>query len=122
MSDDQHESIDGDETMEEDSMLAEGHEDGEEDVGEDEEEVETEESQGVPTTSEKKKPPPKKKKGGKKSSKKKNNCDYPDPYKSTSAEISAAIGLTDVDVDYEQEEFQSITNLKVSFLMYDFLS
>ncbi|UMM35871.1 hypothetical protein L5515_008295 [Caenorhabditis briggsae] len=55
-------------------------------------------------------------KGAKKASKKAAaaaaKAEIPDPYTASSEEVCAAIGLTDVQFDYDLEEFQGITNLK----------
>ncbi|CAI5442254.1 unnamed protein product [Caenorhabditis angaria] len=99
----ERDNVEGDETIEEDSMNMDATEDGDEEAGE-EEEMETED---VPD----KKRGGKRKRGrGKAGAKKKNEA--PDPHNSTSADICAHFGFEDVELDYDEEDFQPITSLK----------
>uniref|UniRef100_A0A8R1HU68 Uncharacterized protein n=1 Tax=Caenorhabditis japonica TaxID=281687 RepID=A0A8R1HU68_CAEJA len=107
MSSENDEAIEGDEVMDQDEVSQDDIDT--EDDGVEEEEVEVEEA--VPSTSEKKKSSKKKSRGGKKSKAKK--ASLPDPYSSTSQEICDAIGMVNFEIDFEQEEFQKVTNLKV---------
>ncbi|CAB3405088.1 unnamed protein product [Caenorhabditis bovis] len=99
-------TIDGDETMEEESVNLDNTEDGDEDVAE-EEDVEADES--ASSTHADKKKSNKRHKGRKGKGKKTAN---PDPYNSSSTEICEFHGFVDVDLNYDDEEFANITNLK----------
>lgn len=102
--------VDAEESMEEGSVTQDATEETEE---------EEEQEQGDEAGPSERKRSSRKKggKGGKKGSKKSaaaaSKVEIPDPYNSTSEEVCAAIGLTDVEFDYDEEEFQGISNLKV---------
>lgn len=101
--------VDAEESMEEGSVTQDATEETEE---------EEEQEQGDEAGPSERKRSSRKKggKGGKKGSKKSaaaaSKVEIPDPYNSTSEEVCAAIGLTDVEFDYDEEEFQGISNLK----------
>ncbi|KAF1751258.1 hypothetical protein GCK72_017812 [Caenorhabditis remanei] len=93
-----------DESMEEGSVTQEATEETEEDEEQDQGEEE-------PGPSDRRRSS--RKKGGKaKKGSKKAKADIPDPYSATSEEVFGALGMTDVQFDYDLEEFQGITNLK----------
>lgn len=104
MSTEEDATLGEDESMEEGSVTQEATEETEE-----EEEQEQGEDAGP---SDRRRSSRKKGGKGKKGSKKSTKVEIPDPYTASSEEVCAAIGLTDVTFDYDQEEFQGISNLK----------
>uniref|UniRef100_A0A8R1I745 Uncharacterized protein n=1 Tax=Caenorhabditis japonica TaxID=281687 RepID=A0A8R1I745_CAEJA len=101
--------VEGEESMEEGSVTQDATEETEED---DEPEAEEEEEAGP---SDRRRSSRKKGRNGKKGGKKKEasaKLDVPDPYTSTSEEICAALGVNDIEVDYDQAELQGVSSIK----------
>ncbi|CAL2045343.1 unnamed protein product [Caenorhabditis brenneri] len=97
-----------DESMEEGSVTQEATEETEED----EEQEQGEEAGPSDRRRSSRKKGGKAKKGSKKAAAAAAKAEIPDPYNSTSEEICAAIGLANVEFDYDEEKFQGISNLK----------
>ncbi|CAI4226575.1 unnamed protein product [Auanema sp. JU1783] len=102
--DDSATGMEVDDNIEDDSMLT--NEDGEENEDEIDEEPEQVEASGQLRSNRNKK------KGGRKSKSGKKKHDYPDPSTSTSSEMCEAIGVEDVNIDFTEEDFTTITSLK----------
>ncbi|GMS84761.1 hypothetical protein PENTCL1PPCAC_6936, partial [Pristionchus entomophagus] len=98
----------GDDTMEEDCMLA-ANQEGEE--GDDVEMEEGEAEDGEEASSSKPRKGKKGKKGKKKGKGKKEEAG-PDPNTTSSTELCEFYGLTDVDAELEEEDYLNITSLK----------
>uniref|UniRef100_A0A1I7TF83 CHDNT domain-containing protein n=1 Tax=Caenorhabditis tropicalis TaxID=1561998 RepID=A0A1I7TF83_9PELO len=97
-----------DESMEEGSVTQEATEETEED----EEPDQGEDAGPSDRRRSSRKKGGKSKKGSKKAAAAAAKVEIPDPYNSTSEEICSIIGLNDVEFDYDQDEFQGISNLK----------